>query len=307
VGRLRGLDCDQPMQFVFRCGATRVSRCDASREDKCRPCSAKNRRNLIRRAEYGCELGGFVYLLTLTAPGDDPDHARLDPRMDGDWATAGHPKGRPAWRRPNAPRAICGCALPESPDGHSPLSHWNPTAAKRWNVMRTNWKRQLGGDLEYLRVVEVQDGKRRGDGVGRGALHYHFLIRTQVELDVLEVQKLALDAGFGCSVDLQLMAGSKAARYVAKYAAKGYTGRGDVPWYREVWDEGTGELVPSQIPTYRTVSQSQGWGLTKRQILAEVREIRRRAFEATQSVGVPTWFAQEQPSGTTAGVSDPPT
>jgi hypothetical protein len=218
-----------------------------------------HRRYLIRRAEIGCERPGHIYLLTLTAPGVC-DHDRLDPKLDGRWARSDHPLALPGWRRPSEARPPCSCTLP--PAG---LEAWNPTAGKRWNAMRTNLTR--GRHLEFLRVVEVQK---------RGALHLHVLVRSDLPLDVSELQGHALAAGFGCNLDLSRMPAARAARYVAKYAAKGYTQRGAVPWRDEVLDKGTGEMRPRQTASYRTVSQSQGWGLTVRQIRNEVKEGRAR-------------------------------
>lgn len=264
LGRIDGLDCDQPLRLVYSCGASRVKRCDRRRQDKCLPCSQMHKRYLIRRAEHGCEQPGFIYLATFTAPGSE-EHQRLDAKLDGKWANSGHPSAKPGWRRRNQPRPDCSCCLPAAG-----LEAWNPTAGACWNRLRLGLSRLAGtvGGLEYLRVVEVQD---------RGALHHHVLIRTPVELDPNEVQVLAVAAGYGCSVDLSPMPPARAARYVAKYAAKGYTDRGDVPWRDEVLDKETGELVPRQTAAYRTVSQSSRWGMTLRQIRDEIRAARERS------------------------------
>jgi hypothetical protein len=255
-GRVQGLACDRPLLLVRSCGAQRVTVCDGRRDDKCGPCSAKHKRYLIRRAESGCHLPGYLYLLTLTAPGYEA-HERLDPKYAGGWCNSRHRAALATWRKAADPRPSCGCALPAGG-----LADWNPTAGARWNTMRTGLAR-LAGDLEYLAVNEVQK---------RGALHKHILVRSDKPLDPVDVQRLALAAGFGCNVDLSPMTDARAAKYVAKYAAKGYNERAAVPWRGLVPDEDTGELVPMlTMARYRTVSQSRHWGLTLRQIRAAVR------------------------------------
>lgn len=256
VGRVQGLDCEKPVLLVRGCGAVRVTKCEARREDKCGPCSSRHRRYLIRRAEMGCMAAGWIYMLTLTAPGVC-EHDRLDPKLDGTWANSLHPLALAGWRKhPVESRPACPCRLPEGG-----LEEWNPTAGRRWNHMRTALARAVPG-VEFLRVVEPQD---------RGALHLHVLVRSPVPLDVLALQAYALAAGFGCSLDLSAMPAARAARYVAKYAAKGYVVRANVPWKDHVLDKDTGEMRPRQTASYRTVSQSQGWGMTVSQIKAEIR------------------------------------
>lgn len=278
VGRISGLDCDKPVQLVRGCGAVRVTVCDNRRDDKCAPCSAKHRRYLVRRAEIGCELPGHIYLLTLTAPGT-VQHDRLDPKLDGSFANSRHRLALPAWRRPDEARPPCRCALPAAG-----LEQWNPAAGASWNRFRTAISRDH--QIEFLRVVEVQK---------RGALHLHVLVRSELPLDVLELQGHAIAAGFGCSLDLSRMPAARAARYVAKYAAKGYTERAAVPWRDEVLDKDTGEMRTRQMASYRTVSQSHGWGLTLRQIKEAIRASRvaarlaaSEAFSSGGSAGDPS-------------------
>jgi hypothetical protein len=193
-------------------------------------------------------------MLTLTAPGENA-HDRLDPKVGGAFATSRHRQAVPSWRHVSTARPACDCGLP--PGG---LEEWNPSAGARWNVLRTNLRRNH--ELEFFKVNEVQD---------RGALHLHVLLRSQTPLDVMEIHALALSAGFGCSMDLAQMPAARAARYVAKYAAKGYTGRPEVPWKDYVLDKGTGEMRVRQTAAYRTVSQSHRWGLTLRQIKDSIR------------------------------------
>jgi hypothetical protein len=125
-------------------------------------------------------------------------------------------------------------------------------------------------DLEFMRGVEVQDGKRGGRG--RGALHDHFLMRTRYAVDERTIRRLAMQAGFGHSVDLADCApGSKReAYYVGKYVTKATDSRRDVPWRAAVVDVETGEVVDRLVPgRYRTWSCSRRWGLTMAQVRAE--------------------------------------
>jgi hypothetical protein len=165
---------------------------------------------------------------------------------------------------------------------------------------------RLAGDLQYLAVNEVQK---------RGALHKHILVRSAVALDPVEVQRLALAAGFGCSIDLAPMSDARAARYVAKYASKGYTDRAEVPWRGLVLDEDTGELeLMLTMAKYRTVSQSRHWGLTLRQIKGAISESRARARDSIARAaaldplvaGVGAGLAAVAPAGVSARVAHSP-
>jgi hypothetical protein len=194
-------------------------------------------------------VGGFQYLITLTAPGDRQH--RL-------------PSG-----------AVCPC----TPLGGTDLPKWNASHSDRWNHFRTILRRQYP-QLEFFRAVEVQDGKRLGqislsDGLGgRGALHDHFIAWSPVPLTKVQVRKLAITAGFGHSVDVQRCdPGSRAAAsYVTKsvtsYVTKAIDQRSDVPWFGPVRDV-AGKLIANEHgevvmgPTkarYRTWSSSRGWG-----------------------------------------------
>jgi hypothetical protein len=127
-----------------------------------------------------------------------------------------------------------------------------------------------------MRFAEVQDGKRRADGVGRGALHHHNVIMSPVLLDPLQVQQLALDAGYGCVIDMQLIPladNRKIANYVSKYVTKG-ADRGKVKWpveMRVVVD--TGEIMwEKKRPTYKSHSSSRDWAITLQDIRRIIRE-----------------------------------
>jgi hypothetical protein len=145
--------------------------------------------------------------------------------------------------------------------------------------------------LQFFRGVEVQDGKRRSDGGGRGALHFHVLIRSSVPLDELQVQDLALSAGFGCVLDLQeVRSVQQAAAYASKYVSKSADEREDVPWTVEFLDEDTGELEQVHtFATYRAWSASKDWGVTIRELKAVAAEQARKRAEALRAAwaGVP--------------------
>lgn len=293
VARVPGMACDRPVLVVLGCGEVRVTECDSRREDKCGPCSGKHKRYLIRRAESGFFKPGRQYLVTFTAPGTE-DHQRLDPKIGGQWCNSRHKSPRLGWRHHRDPRPECACRLPESG-----LEGWNPTAGARWNVLRLGLSRLCDGQLHYFRVVEIQD---------RGAIHLHVLVRVPegADLDPYAVQSLALSAGFGCNVDLTPMSDTRAARYVAKYAAKGYCERASVPWRDEVLDKETGELRTRQTAAYRTVSQSREWGLTLKDIRAAVRDSLLRARLASALCETDTPQSADLRDLVLSG-SDPPT
>ena len=245
VGRVRGLDCDQPLRVVRGCGAVEVWACSNHRESKCVPCSWKYRRRLARIAEAGSRSTGYLYLLTLTAP------------------------GREAHRMPSG--AVCPC----TPEGGVDLAEWNPSASGRWNVMRTSLRRHVA-DLQYLRAVEVQR---------RGALHLHVVVWSPVPLDRLHLRRLAIRCGFGHSLDLApVVPGSRRhAYYVSKYVTKACDSRDEVPWKADVADSGTGEIRRMHsTATYRTWSASRGWGLTMREVRAVCAAARSRHATADE-------------------------
>lgn len=189
------------------------------------------------------ERGGYMGMLTLTAGGDG-DHQR--------WSVTG----------PRGDRPACDCAVGD-------LAVWNATHSARWNRLRTSLRREYPG-LVFLRGVEVQDGKRGGQG--RGALHDHAIVWCPVPLDLAVVQALALRAGFGCVVDwAPCVPGSRrAAYYVSKYVTKACDSRDRVPWLKI--DHQTGEIL-SERATYRTWSASREWGMT----MGAVRQVCRAA------------------------------
>ena len=269
VGRVEGLDCDQPLLVLHSCGATDIRPCGCHRESRCVPCSWRYRRRLTRIADDGAPAGGHLYLLTLTAPG-----------------TSAH-------RMPSGD--LCRC----TPEGGVRLSEWNPSAAGRWNVLRGRIKRAVPG-LEYLRAVEVQK---------RGALHLHVIVWAPVQLDRALLRRWAIDAGFGHELDLApIVPGSrKHAYYVAKYVTKACDSRDLVPWSADVVDEDTGEIRRQMVDgRYRTWSSSRGWGLTMRQIKDLCAAQRRRRLAVLEDQVLDVDSGSVVPAAETCG-SDPPT
>jgi len=132
-------------------------------------------------------------------------------------------------------------------------------------------RREVDG-VQFFRAVEVQDGKRRSDGHGRGALHLHVMTWSPTPLDLVQLRTLALRAGFGHSVDLAYCepGSRRAAYYVAKYVTKACDQRDDVPWHAETIDQLTGEVTRGPVTArYRTWSTSRQWGLTMAAVRAE--------------------------------------
>jgi hypothetical protein len=197
---------------------------------------------------------GFYYLLTLTAPSEKGQHCK-----------------KPGCSRSDCAHVKCPC----TPRGGVDLAEWNPTASRRWNVLLRAVEHQYGDRPAYFRAVEVQDGKRRQDGEGRGALHVHAIVWTPRQWSERTIRRLAIAAGFGHAVDLKPIApGSRgAAGYVAKYVTKSSDRRDEVPWCADVIDWSTGEMTSQDVPaTFRTWSRSSTWGKTMRELRLRDRE-----------------------------------
>jgi hypothetical protein len=244
------LDCLQPLRVVCDegCGHEEFWRCNCSAEVRCAPCAERKRRLLARIVDHGIsnrEGSGFVYFLTLTAPGEREHSRWIQGRVSG-------------------PRPSCDCHR----HGKT-LGEWNAQESTCWNRLRLALSRLSSGSLAYIGSVEVQ---------GRGALHRHVVLWTESPLSPEEVQPLALAAGYGCVFDLQVITSAqKAAWYVSKYVTKSSGSRQDVPWVAEVLDAHTGEVRPMHtVPTFRTWSASQGWGYT----MKGLREIARAQARA---------------------------
>jgi hypothetical protein len=121
--------------------------------------------------------------------------------------------------------------------------------------------------------VEVQDGKRRADGIGRGALHQHFILVTDKSVDVEWLHGQALLAGFGCVMDIDpVERGRTSPGYLCKYVSKGCASTNEIPWVA-VDDDGVTLKDDPYKPTYRTYSQSANWRCT----MAEVIDVARAA------------------------------
>lgn len=253
--------CESPLLWACESGCCRSARpCSNHRESKCRPCATRYRRRFSRLIEEGVRTRvyrrqGFVYLLTLNAPGDE-GHNRWVPGK----------KGR---------HGLCSCWLARQ-DGDD---LWNGSASQRWNRVRTRLK-QVYPEIEYVRAVEVQR---------RGLLHHHVVVWSPVEVDPTEVQGISLKAGYGCVFDLApLDNAEKASRYLAKYVSKAVDQRSDVPWLSHKVDTETGEMIPVRTPTYRAGQASRGWDVKMADLRAAARHAaavaarRRRELEASE-------------------------
>ena len=195
-----------------------------------------------------------LYGLTLTGPGEK-EHCRRHRKCTGDL-------------HPECDR--CPCTV----EGGSNIAGWNSTSGKRFNAFITRLRKEFG-DVQYGKGAEVQD---------RGALHFHLMIRTDALLDVVTVRRIAIEVGFGHSVDLDCLKpipGTNdikvcsprkkgkdfshmeteirvhwAAYYCSKYVSKACDDRATLQWV-----DGQGEIVSGQ-GRYRTWTASRCWGLS---------------------------------------------
>lgn len=278
VGYARGdhgrrIDCDRPLSVVCReCDARDVMRCNNHRASKCEPCSARYRVRVRRVAADGMravrEVPGHQYLLTVTAP-----------------AVEEHLQWVPGWDR-RSERPVCGC----HGSAAGGIGLWNAGASACWNRLRTSLRRLAPG-LEYFRATETQK---------RGGLHFHIPLWSPVPLSVVEVQALALRAGFGCVVDLDPIGDvERAAGYVSKYVTKATDARDEVPW--DTIDKATGEVVSVADARYRTWSSSRGWGMTMKVVRAAIREAARRRAEFLASLPVAVGEGLGEPAAAGVG------
>jgi hypothetical protein len=220
----------------------------------------------------GLVHGQVLLQLTLTAPGDDL-HFRAD--------------GQP-----------CMC----TPAGGINVAEFNANIGTYFNRFITSVRRTIG-HVAYAQAAEVQDGKRREDGCGRGALHKHITLRCSPRTAALllsmwderdpdcALRVLAMRMGFGHSMKLDVQPAEERARvrwagYCAKYAAKSCDDRNSMPWLNKA----TGEVEDGQA-RYRTWSASRDWGLR----MCEVKQLQR---EWNWAGGAPT-------EGAHAGALDP--
>lgn len=233
--------CDSPLLWGCLHGCCLAVRaCGNRRESRCAPCATRYRRRVTRIAESGLldparQTVGSQYLTTINAPGD-PGHRRWHPGR----------RGR---------HELCSCSDARSSGDAS----WNASAGRRWNHYVTLLRR-LHPSIQFFRAAEVQE---------RGLLHQHHLMHSLTEITAAEVQACALSAGYGCVMDHQLVTSpQQTSRYLAKYVGKSTDQRPSVPWERLIVDPDSGEILEVRTrPTYRSYSQSRGWGLTMRQCL----------------------------------------
>lgn len=247
-------DCQRPLRAVCReCDHVEEWRCDSYR---CPPCGETKRRRLTRLIEDGSgqhlENGMHGYFLTLTPPGEN-DHRR--------WYQGKRPPTRPD----------CDCHQHGQSKGQ-----WNRGESANWNRLRTTLARDCG--IIFASAVEVQDGKRRSDGVGRSMLHRHVVLFADETLTYPEVQQAAIRAGYGCVVDVEpLQNAAKAGKYLAKYVTKSSASRDDVPWSVMHVDYDTGEITERQVTaTYRLWSAAHRWGITMK-VLKQIAGAQARA------------------------------
>jgi hypothetical protein len=230
LGRIDGSTCVQPLQLVMSCHRMRERPCDVRDSDRCAPCAERNNRRLRRKFEEGIRTAaGYVYLVTLTAPGE-VGHQRFVPGV----------RGR---------HGVCGCES-SCPD----LAAWNEAAAGHWNHLATLIRRRYPG-TQYARVAEVQK---------RGAIHHHIPIAFPEPVDVAWLHAAALAAGYGCVIDVDPVKDpAQVAAYIAKYTTKGGRDRTLCKWSKLLVDVETGEVTRERCwPTYRAWSSSRDFGPT---------------------------------------------
>lgn len=238
------IDCAKPLRVECqRCDYVTQWGCGTSRESRCKPCAGRYRRRIRSIAFSGTikREGGYRYLLTLSAPSDLGAHC-MKPGCHVRDGRCAH--------------AMCPC----TPVGGVDLAEWNAGHQACWNRFRTTLRREHPS-VEFMRGVEVQDGKR--GGTARGALHDHVIVWSAEPLDVKQLRAWAMRAGYGHSVDLaEFQPGTRrAAYYVSKYVTKSADERAEVPWAGDVVDLASGEVTRGQVEArYRTWSQSQDWG-----------------------------------------------
>jgi hypothetical protein len=191
---------------------------------------------------------GFYYFLTLTAPGVE-SHCK---KAGCDGVGCHHE------------RCLC------TPSGGIDLAEWNSKCSRLWNRFLLELERVYRVRPVYFRAVEVQNGDRRADKEGRGALHLHVILWSPRKYSTRTVRRLAIKTGFGHEVKLEAITpGSKAAAfYCAKYVSKSCDARDDAPWLGPQLHDEDGEKLPREPApaTFRTWSQSAKWGKTMREI-----------------------------------------
>lgn len=257
-----GLDCESPLLAVReRDGQLQPEHwlCSNHRQSKCGPCATRYRRRVQAVAAEGLgqvrPKGWRQFFVTVTAPSE-----------------SAHCMKAGCSAAPFCRHQLCPCTPWDGID----LAEWNVSAGRRWNHLLVLLEREYGVRPAYFRAAEVQDGKRREDGIGRGALHHHALLSVPYSIDEKTLRRLAIEAGYGHVVDVQVVTARKSsglAEYVSKYVAKSADRRGDVPWRQERVDKQTGEVTENTDATFRTWSQSKTWGTTMARIRAEMQAL----------------------------------
>lgn len=277
-GERSRMDCQQPLRVVCRsCDALEQWPCGCSSAERCVPCSERNRRRNEQVVFTGLSQRetGWSYFLTLTAPGQD-EHRQ--------WVHA--------WNASKGSRPVCDCW-----DTGMTLAEWNAGAGGAWNRFRTSLRRHVAG-VEFWRAAEVQE---------RGALHHHAVLWSPAPLDPHQVQALAIAAGYGCVFDIrEAKDAAHVARYVSKYVTKG-DDRRRAAWLRTVVNRDTGELEERTDATYRTHSQSHGWGPTLKGLRAIARaQAQARARHLEVLAAVLAGDLVDQAVASAADSTDPP-
>ncbi len=282
-----GLACLRPVCLVSRCGYERRVPCGTSRSLKCLPCAVSYRRRMVRMIQSGLtkHAGRHLYFLTVSSPGNQQHRAFVPKTLYV-----------PGMHRPQ-------CPCHESMQS---VAEWNPRAGQCWNRLRTGLRR-LSPGLDFVRVAEIQNGTRRRDGVGRGAIHHHNILACDDVLDVVKVQELALAAGYGCVIDLVELDPSQGIdAYLTKtlghklgeYLTKASDERANTPWLADVADPDTGEIVKMHtMPTYRTHSESRAWGDTIKVIKQRNRDHAIRQAEIAAAIVHNEDSPADQPPG----------
>ncbi len=261
-----GMDCESPLLAkCVSCAHTEQWNCRSASEAICRPCSVRNRRRVIARASDGLfRSHGFYVWLTVTAPSELGQHC----------------KKKGCSNAPSCGHRLCDC----TPVGGVDLAVWNAHLGVAWNRLMAALRDRYG-DIQFMGGVEPQDGKRREDGQGRGALHRHVLAHMSRKITIQELRRLAVQAGFGHSVELEILEpGSRKLQakveYLAKYVTKGATLRPHVPWKKmrsrqlARVNRSTGEVHTITEPyvstdaSYKAWTASRKWGRTMKELRA---------------------------------------
>lgn len=225
------LVCEWPTILkCFRCGNTRLGRCNAVWDFDCLPCAKRQRRRLgiIGRSGFSSDRPEGHVALTLTAPGEDEL-----PWDESKCAALGRHKHS----------GKIGCVVDEFAG-----AIWNGAAPLKWSRFIQELRRELGVNAEYFAVWEAQL---------REALHRHALLYVpgiSNEKLLAVVSDLAAKHGFGSELVVDVISGSEASARAAFYAVK-YVTKGSKRLV--CLNPRTGEIG---VGSYRCWSSSRRWG-----------------------------------------------